>query len=327
MLGGLLALLSAATFGLNNASVRRGMLTGTVLQGIAISVPLGVPIFFVVALASGSLGKLAGFSTATVGLLALAGIVHFIAGRYSNYRALKAMGTNLVGPVQTLGLVLTLGLAVWLLDEKLTPLRVLGIALVFLGPIVMLRSRKKRRNNPPPKNASDFQPKYLEGFFFAFTSAVFFSSSPIIIRAALQGTSPGAGLAGGVISYATAAVLVIAVILPPKRLRHALDMDRTAAKWFTIGGVFVCVSQIFRFMALSVAPVTVVTPIQQTSAIFRTLFSWLFNRESEDFSFWVLTGIAVSLIGALALTVSVELVISLVPLPEWIVEFARWQWP
>ena len=43
MLGALLALASAATFGLNNAAVRRGVLTATVLQGMAITVPMGLP--------------------------------------------------------------------------------------------------------------------------------------------------------------------------------------------------------------------------------------------------------------------------------------------
>ena len=55
MLGGFIALLSAATFAFNNASVRRGVLTGSVLQAMAITVPIGLPISFLVALATGSL--------------------------------------------------------------------------------------------------------------------------------------------------------------------------------------------------------------------------------------------------------------------------------
>ena len=60
MLGGLLALTSAALFGLNNASVRRGVLTGSATQGMAITVPLGVPLFFLSALVVGSLGSAGG---------------------------------------------------------------------------------------------------------------------------------------------------------------------------------------------------------------------------------------------------------------------------
>jgi len=46
VLGGLLAICSAATFAFNNASVRRAVLTGSIVQGMAITVPMGVPLFF-----------------------------------------------------------------------------------------------------------------------------------------------------------------------------------------------------------------------------------------------------------------------------------------
>ncbi len=50
MLGAILAALSAASFGLNNAMTRRGVLTGSVGQALAIGVPIGVPMFFLFAL-------------------------------------------------------------------------------------------------------------------------------------------------------------------------------------------------------------------------------------------------------------------------------------
>ena len=59
MLGVFLAALSAATFAFNNASARRGVLTGSVAQALAITVPIGVPIFFLAVLATGHLGSLA----------------------------------------------------------------------------------------------------------------------------------------------------------------------------------------------------------------------------------------------------------------------------
>ncbi len=60
MLGGLLAICSAATFAFNNASVRRGVLTGSVAQAMAITVPIGVPLFFLAALLTGRLGDVFG---------------------------------------------------------------------------------------------------------------------------------------------------------------------------------------------------------------------------------------------------------------------------
>ena len=58
MLGGILALAAAATFGLNSVAIRRGVLSGTVAQGLAISIPIGMPILLVAALVSGSFGFL-----------------------------------------------------------------------------------------------------------------------------------------------------------------------------------------------------------------------------------------------------------------------------
>ena len=50
MLGGFLALLSAASFALNVTALRRGVLTASVFQAIAITVPMGVPLFLIILL-------------------------------------------------------------------------------------------------------------------------------------------------------------------------------------------------------------------------------------------------------------------------------------
>ena len=63
MLGGLLALLSAAAFAFETATARRGVLTASVTQALAITVPIGVPIFLVVAAASGALALVASLLT------------------------------------------------------------------------------------------------------------------------------------------------------------------------------------------------------------------------------------------------------------------------
>src|SRR4029079_10913367 len=95
VLGVVLAALSAATFAFNNASARRGVLTGSVAQALAITVPIGVPRFLLVALTTGQLGALSHCPGEAIGLLALAGVLHFVVGRYGNFRAAQAIGANL----------------------------------------------------------------------------------------------------------------------------------------------------------------------------------------------------------------------------------------
>ena len=85
MLGVLYATLGAFTFALNNATMRRGVVTGSVLQGMALTVPIGGLSFLVMTVAFGELHQLVMFPTAAFIWLLCQGVVHFVAGRYCNY--------------------------------------------------------------------------------------------------------------------------------------------------------------------------------------------------------------------------------------------------
>jgi uncharacterized membrane protein len=334
VLGGLLAICSAATFAFNNASVRRGVLTGSVAQAMAITVPLGVPLFFLVALLSGHLGELLGFSQQALAALALAGALHFVWGRYCNFRATKALGTNLVAPIQQVNLVLTLFLAIWLLGEQFTVLKILGIGLVLLGPSVSMRQAPVERVVSDEKitaidaeKPAAFQPNYPEGVLFALLSAVGYGLSPILVRIGLEHKGIGASFAGGLVAYLSATAVMALVLLWPGQLRHALAVNRESAKWFTLSGVLVCLSQMFLYMAMSIAPVTVVSPINRTSILFRLYFSRWINPEHEVFGGSVIAGTVVSLAGAIALSLSVGSVQEVLPLPEPLAALLNWHWP
>jgi drug/metabolite transporter (DMT)-like permease len=333
MLGGLLALLAAATFGFNNASVRRGVLNSSVLQGMAITVPIGVPLFLLAAVATGQLGALFGLPLEAMLFLAAAGVMHFIWGRYCNYRATKAVGGNLSGPFQQANLVIALVLAIVLLNESLTPLKILGIALVVLGAAVTVRAKPKKPAAGKSVGAAAvqeraaFEPKYMEGYSFALLSAVGYGVSPILVRMGLENAGAGASLAGGLISYSAAAVVITLIMLLPGQWRHVRAIDPGSIKWFTLSGFLVFLSQMFRYIALSIAPVTVVAPIQATSAAFRVVFAWIINRDHEVFGLWVVLGILISMLGAVALSVSTDIVLAHVALPDFLVEIANWRWP
>jgi uncharacterized membrane protein len=336
LLGALLAICSAATFAFNNASVRRGVLTGTVGQAMAITVPLGLPIFFLVALVSGSLGMLAGFSPKSLAALSAAGVLHFVWGRYCNYRATRAIGTNLVAPIQQVNLIFTLFLAIWLLGEQLTPLKLVGIALVLIGPSITMRSRRQTvekevseekitaidADKPP-----EFAPNYPEGIFFALLSATGYGFSPILVRVGLEGRGITASVAGGLVAYVASTVVMGLVLLWPGRLRDLRAMKWESAKWFTLSGILVCLSQMFLYAAMSIAPVTVISPINRLSILFRLYFSRLLNPQHEMFGGGIIVGTLVSLAGALALALSVDTLANLLPLPASVLALLRWHWP
>lgn len=329
MLGGLLALLSAVGFAFETATARRGVVTASVLQAMSLTVPLGIPVFLLFAAAFGGLHVLDGFSTEAIACLATAGVLHFAWGRYCNYRASKAMGANLVAPIQQSNMLVTLALAVWILGEHLTPLRILGIGLVLLGPALTYdRSHRKPAKAQAEASAPKmFRPNYAEGYVFALLSSTGYGISPVLVRLALENKSLAAGVAGGLISYVAAAIAFALVLLLPGQWRHARALDRGAAKWFAISGVCVGFAQMLRYMALALAPVSVVTPIQRTSIIFRLYFSRVLNPDHELFGGRIVAATVVSLAGALALSVSTDVVQAALPLPEWARAVLNWKWP
>src|SRR6187551_3394076 len=98
--------------------MRRGVVTGTVLQGMAVTVPIGGVSFLVMTAAFGALDQLVTFPIAALAWLACQGIVHFVIGRYCNYRSNQLMGVNLTAPVVQLQVPFAMLLAVVLMHER-----------------------------------------------------------------------------------------------------------------------------------------------------------------------------------------------------------------
>lgn len=255
--------------------------------------------------------------------MALAGVVHFVIGRYGNYRATRAIGATLSGPIQQLSIPISLLLALIYLDETLTPLKLAGFVLIMTGPVVAMR---RRVGVDGAHKESGFNPKYGEGIFWGALCALCYGLSPLFI---VKGLGANGGLieslTGGFVSYLAATIVVVIPIYLLGGRSFMQRLDRTAEKWFFVSGVLAFASQMFRYMALSVAPVSVVVPIQRLSVVFRVIFSWLLNREHEVFSFAVLLGIMMSLLGAIALTLSTDFVALILP-QDW-ASLLNLKWP
>jgi uncharacterized membrane protein len=324
-LGGLLALLAAATFALNNAFARRGVLTGTVLQAMAISVPLGVPLFLIAALATGSTSLIFAFPGSSWLLLSIAGVIHFVLGRYCNYRAVKAMGANLAGPLMEASVLVALVLAVALLGERLTLVKVIGILLILGGPALTVSRRSGKTAVKQQELA--FTPIYLEGTIFSLLAALAYGVSPVLVRFALEKSSWQASIAGGLVSYVAATIVTFVFVLVAGQGKRLRNMPSDTIRWFCWAGVFVGLSQMLRYMALSLAPVSVVSPIQRLSLIFRLVFSYMLNRQYEVFNSRMVLGTLVSIFGAVLLSISIDDVRSLLPIPDALAPVFTWKWP
>ena len=228
-------------------------------------------------------------------------------------------------------------LAVIFLDESFSPIKVIGILCVVAGALVTSRTPFKVKTVAQISGGNTFEsaaqaeiifePNYFEGYVFALLSAIAYGSSPILIKYGLDRLSPAESIIGGLISYLAATVVVVLLVSIPGQWRQVKQISRRSAKWFSLAAVLVGLSQVFRYAALSLAPVSVVAPIQSTSAVFRVLFGWIINKEYEVFGFWVAAGAIISMFGVLALTVSIDGVLELLPMSDFIKNIISFRWP
>ena len=293
-----LAFLSALSFAASNTLVRRGVLHGSVAQAIAITVPLGALIGWPWLLLAGpEWGEVVDGDL--VILSACAGTIHFIFGRYCNYRAIQAMGANLVAPVQQASIVVTLALAVLILGESLNAQQGVGIALVLASPLVVMRRRPRQGHAE-----GTFRPDIGSGYFYAALSALAFGVSPVFVGLALRNASGVVdGIASGTWAYTAAAVLVLGTLVWRKRDVQGLLADGPARRWYVLSGIAVAISQFLGYMALAIAPVSVVVPIQRISIVLRFGLAGLVNRQVEVFGLPMVFATVTSLAGALLIAI------------------------
>lgn len=193
-------------------------------------------------------------------------------------------------------------LAIVWLGEALTLLRIVGIILVVLGPGFTLGPDEKPAAKIAAPDAADgispFNPQYREGYFYALLSAVGFGISPIFIAMAFETKGLAVGIAGGFVSYVAATVFIGLPLLVPGEWRSFRAVGGESAKWFLISGVSVGPSQMFRYMALAISPVSVAAPIMRLSLVFRIYFGAMLNPHHEVFGGRLIAGTVISLADA-----------------------------
>jgi len=289
--GALLALGAAAALGLNTAIVRRSMLRASAYNGIVISILLSVPLFGFLALVSGQLVQLDGFTGPQYAVLAVGGILNFLGGRFSQFLAVQAMGANLTSPVRVLSALVGAVFGISLLGEQVGLLRGAGIALLIVAPLVAFA-------RPPTVRLGSLQ--VARGVVFGLTAAATYGGSTVLLRWALEDS--GLTMLGGFVAFSAAALVLVASLGLPGRLQGLREVDRTAVNLFVAVAAIMSLAQVLRFAALESADAAVVAPLTETMAFFGVGFAFLFNRETEAFNPLVLLGIALAAAGAIAIT-------------------------
>jgi drug/metabolite transporter (DMT)-like permease len=179
------------------------------------------------------------------------------------------------------------------LKEAITLTIGIGILCMLAGPLLILLKEEVTQSegtleaNPDGKKVD--RSTFTKGILYGIGSAIFRGSSLVLIKLGLE--HGGAPIAGNLIAYLAASI----VILPSSILNkdHREELFHGGEKSFKIAllsGLTTNIAQLMMFFALGFGSAIIVSLLLRTYPIWVLLFSFIFNREYESFSRWVISG-------------------------------------
>ena len=266
MIGILAAFLTALFFASNSITLRRGVLSGYVYSSTVISILLGIPMYLTVLWYSPELVYLSGIKIMFIIPFVIVGVLHFVLGRYLYYSAVHYAGAVVSMPVMAMGQIFAAYLAILLLNEKITFLKIFGLLIATLG-FAAISSLGFGRTN------------IKKGIILSTASAFIFAFSTLIIRYALLIFNHP--IVGVLISYLTALPFYL-IILGKENIREEImSIKSRVAVYLVVSAILVNLGQFTRYFSLNLIEVTVASPIISSEIVINLLLSSLINREFE----------------------------------------------
>ena len=230
-------------------------------------------------------------STLVILIFATVGIVHYGIGRRLSYVAVKNIGANATSPLLSSSVLYSLVFSVLFLHEVVTVAIGVGTALILLGVIVLeIRASALKRGG-----------KYSIGYLAAILTAAIFGLTPVLISFGLS--IYDYYLAAIFIAYSTAAIIYTLTSNSPKMIGEIIKTPNSVLIFYLASSIFASGAQIFRFAALSFAPVVLIVPILSTNPIFSILLTRVVAKDVEVFTPRTILSMIVVVSGSAVVTI------------------------
>jgi drug/metabolite transporter (DMT)-like permease len=291
---------SAIVFACNAIVTRRGVLRKSSNYIANISILTGPVFSFIVLCISGELAYIGQFTGMAYFYLALSGIIHFAFGRTWAYKSIQLIGANRANIVTSLSPIVSIALAVIVLGETVNLLMLCGIVCSLSSPLITLCGERTVARAPLVGSAcgKEVDRRTLSlGMLYGAGAALFWGSSFIFIKLGLA--SGGTPVVGSLIAYTTASIAIIPSLMKATNKEEMISADRKSLNIALLVGLTSNVAQLLRYLALQYGSVILVIAAIRTSPLGILLLSFLFNRQHESFSRWVLLSNALLIIGTI----------------------------
>ena len=226
-----------------------------------------------------------------------AGAVGTVAGRIFMYTSISRIGASRTSPLVASWALVSAVLGVVFLDEVLTIQRGTGIIFVVLGVAVIARETGQAADKQITRTDA------LLGLALPLGAAVAFGAEPIFANFGFrQGTPAPVGLVVKILAGTLGFSLYLS-------WRNSLPTLRTLrasnTKWFLAAGVASTGSLLCYYIALSLAPVSIVVPIMASNSLFVVPMAFAFMPARLERVTWQLgVGATVVVAGIVLITAS-----------------------
>ncbi len=204
-----------------------------------------------------------------VGIVGSAGLN--AAAHLAATRAYKDADASLVSPLLAVSPAITLLVSVFTLREILTPLPILGVALIILGAY-LLNLRSTRDFAEPLRELL-----HNRSLLLALFAGLLWGLTPIFEKTAIRHTFPENSTAA-----AFAASLALALTLMPVmlwRARQPFAQIRAQAQGFLVLGLIGGIAPLMGYAAFRLGPVGYVSALFKLSAVFTLAWAYWLLRE------------------------------------------------
>ena len=300
--GALIALLVPVCFGSGMVLARVGLVHVPPGAGNFLSLVVG---WALVASVTAILhpDALFGVSLGAFGWLAMIGVVNFPVGRFMNFASIKHLGVLRANPILAMAPVVSAFEGAVFLGERVNWRIGAGTALAVSGVIIVVYAEVTARGGgvsagPRPATAGGRAPGLVErrprlvGYLAAASAAVAYGTVPVLGRIAVTGEAGNVPLIGRFAAEAPTLPLVSATytmligfivmgLFAAPSVPTALRAPRRALAFVAMGGLAMSTGVSLLYLALSLAPVVVVSPVFALNAFVALVLAHFFLQRLE----------------------------------------------
>lgn len=226
-----------------------------------------------------------------------AGVLGTMLGRLFMYTSITRIGASRTAPIVAAQALFATVFAVLVLGERLSIPRILAIVLIVAGVAGIAWETTQENPEDLPLRA------LLIGLLFPLGAALAYGWEPIFATIGFEeGTPAPVGL---VIKTVSATIGFLAYLRWKDALPGRSTFANGGTRWFLLAGLGNTVFLLCYYLALEIAPVSIVVPINITYLLFVLLFSGLFMpRQLERVTRPLVVAAVVVVVGIVVLTLS-----------------------